>query len=259
MRGGVCALIGAALIAAGAAPSRAQSSSSPDRAHETAVHVLEALGGAERFAALRGLRWSFGSSVNDTVRSTRRHAWDKRSGWHKASGVGRDGVAFAVAHVLGDSTRGWATLGTRSLSGDSLTRAIHRGDALWTNDCYWFLMPYKLLDPGVTLADLGDTTIAGRPHRRLGLSFGDVGLTPGDRYTVFVDAADWRVTRWTYVLEGQTTPPVEWSWEGWEQHEGLWFPTIHRAPQGSARAGTAILTNAVEAVREFPPAEFDAP
>lgn len=256
---GVGALIAAALVAAAPAPSCAQGGSSSDRARETALHVLEALGGAERFAALRGLRWDFGTSVNDTVRSTRHHAWDKATGWHRASGVRRDGVAFAVAHMVGDSTRGWATLGERSLSGDSLKRAIRRGEALWTNDTYWFLMPYKLLDPGVTLTDLGDTTLAGRPHRRLGLSFGEVGLTPGDRYTVFVDSGTWRVTRWAYVLEGQSTPPVEWIWDGWEQHEGLWFSTVRRAPEGSARAGTVIFTNALEAVREFPPGEFDAP
>ncbi len=249
---------GLALVLAAAATSAcAQRETGPERARATAKRVLDALGGADRFAALPGLRWHFASSVGDTVRSLRRHAWDRRSGWHRVSGIGRDGIPFEIAHVVGDSTRGWATLGMRRLEGDSLRRAIQRGHALWTNDSYWFLMPYKLLDPGVVLADLGDTTLAGRPHHRLGMSFERVGLTPGDRYTVFVDAADARITRWTYVLEGQSGPPSEWTWEGWEQHDGLWFPTLHRAPEGSARAGNAIHTNAVETVREFPAAEFD--
>ncbi len=247
-------LAGLLVLLAGTAGAQA-----PDRARETALRVLEELGGESRFAALPGLRWSFGSSVNDTVRSQRRHAWDRRSGWHKVEGAGRDGVPFRIAHVVGDSTRGWATLGTRVLSGDSLRLMLRRGQVMWTNDSYWFLMPYKLLDPGVMLADLGDTTLASGLHRRLGLSFARVGLTPGDRYTVFVDAATWRVTRWTYVLEGQQPPPVEWSWEGWQQHEGLWFPTRHHAPAGSPRAGTVILTDAVQAVREFPAGEFRTP
>lgn len=237
----------------------AQSDRPKDRARETATRVLAALGGGERFNALPGLRWSFGTSVNDTVRSTRRHAWDKRTGWHKVEGVGRDGVPFRIVHVIGDSTQGWATLGARRMSGDSLRTLLRRGDGLWTNDSYWFLMPYKLLDPGVTLADLGDTTLAGALHRRIGMSFANVGLTPGDRYTVFVDVDSWRVTRWSYVLEGQQPPPVEWSWEGWQQHGGLWFPTQHRAPAGSPRAGTSIFTDAVEAVNAFAPDEFVTP
>ncbi len=247
-----------ALHAIGVAPLAAESIAAPNRAEETATRVIEALGGAERFQSLNGLRWSFGTSVNDTVRSTRRHSWNKHSGWHKVDGVGRDGVHYAVAHVLGDSTQGWATLAMRSLQGDSLRRAIQRGDALWTNDSYWFLMPYKLRDPGVRLADLGDTTLAGVVHRRFGMSFDGVGLTPGDRYTVVVNTATWRVTSWSFVLQGQQASS-EWTWEGWEQHAGLWFPTIRRASEGSSRAGTVIFTNAVEALREFPGGEFDAP
>lgn len=252
------ALAGSLLLALAALPA-ACSQQSGDRARETAERVLDALGGGERFAALPGLRWDFGTSVNDTVRSVRHHAWDKHSGWHRVSGLGRDGIAFAVAHVLGDSTRGWATLGTRRLSGDSLRNALRRGDALWTNDSYWLLMPYKMLDPGVTLADLGDTTLEGRPHRMIGMSFSGVGLTPGDRYTVYVDAGTWRVTQWSYVLQGQQPPATEWRWEGWEEHDGLWFATARRAPAGTPRAGTVILTNAIETVRAFPASEFEAP
>lgn len=259
MKRSAATLLAVTLLSAFVSAACAQKPASPDRARETAGRVLAALGGAERFAALRGLRWSFGSSVNDTVRSTRRHAWDRHSGWHKVEGVGRDGVPYAIVHVLGDSTQGWATLGTRTLAGDSLKQMLRRGEGMWTNDSYWFLMPYKLLDPGVTLADLGDTTVAGALHRRIGLSFSNVGLTPGDRYTVFVDAATWRVTLWTFVLQGQAPPPGEWTWEGWQEHAGLWFPTLHRAPAGSERAGTTVFTNAVEAVREFPAGEFRAP
>jgi len=47
------------------------------KAVEIADQVMTALGGKQQWDALKGLRWSFGSMVGDSVRSTRRHAWTR--------------------------------------------------------------------------------------------------------------------------------------------------------------------------------------
>src|SRR5438876_620493 len=67
----------------------------------------------------------------------------------------------------------------------------------WINDSYWFLMPYKLRDPGVTLkydGEVKDSTTAA-VYDRLALSFENVGMTPGDRYWVYVNRANHRVEK----------------------------------------------------------------
>lgn len=218
-----------------------------------ADQVMAALGGKPKWDSLRGLRWSFGSMLGDSVRSERRHAWNKHTGEHRVDGVNRQGQRYTLIHSLTDSTRGMAWVDGTRIEGDSLRKLVKRASALWVNDAYWFLMPYKLRDPGVKLAYAGDTTLAGKTYDRLALSFENVGLTPGDCYWVFVNRADHRVEHWEMVLEGDDPPAVAYTWEGWEQHDGLWFPTAHR------RDSTNVFTSRIETVLAFAAAEFEQP
>jgi len=223
------------------------------RAVAVADEVMASLGGRTAWEKLPGLRWSFGSMLGDSMRSTRRHAWDKRTGAHRVEGVNRLGQTYVIIHTVGDTTNGMAWMNGTRIEGDSLHKLVKRGEALWVNDTYWMLMPYKLRDPGVTLRYAGDTTMAGVPCDRIALSFDRVGLTPGDHYWVFVNRTNHRVERWEMVLEGDSPPPVAYTWEGWEQHDGLWFPTAHR------RDSTNVFTNRIEAVHAFAPTEFTQP
>ena len=218
-----------------------------------ADQVMGSLGGKAAWDTLCGLRWSFGSMLGDSVRSSRRHAWDKRTGQHRVDGVNRQGQHYTFIHTLGDTTNGMAWMDGTRIEGDSLHKLIKRAYALWVNDSYWMLMPYKLRDPGVTLKNAGDTTIAGVAYERLALTFANVGLTPGDHYWVYVNRANHRVERWEMVLQGDAPPPEAYTWEGWQEHGGLWFPTSHR------RDSIDVFTNRVEVVSSFGPAEFSQP
>lgn len=223
------------------------------RAEQLADGVLDALGGKRAWDDLRGLRWTFGVAMNDTVKSERRHAWNKLTNQHRVDGVNRAGQKFTIFHTVGDTTQGRAWVDGVAIEGDSLHKLVKRAEALYINDSYWLLMPYKLRDPGVTLTWAGDTTVGNIHFDRLGMSFANVGMTPGDRYWVWVDPRERRVKRWEMVLQGDTPPPVSYSWEDWEQRDGLWFAGSHR---DGARN---ILTHHVEPVREFPAAEFEQP
>ena len=226
---------------------------SDPKAVAIADQVMEALGGRKTWDALPGLRWSFGSMLGDSVRSSRRHAWDKMTGRHRVDGVNRQGQSFTYIHTVDDTTRGLAWVNGTRIEGDSLRKLLRRANALWINDTYWMLMPYKLRDPGVTLGYAGDTTMAGGTYDRLALSFDRVGITPGDRYWVYVNRANHRVERWEMVLEGDQPPPEAYTWEGWERHDGLWFPTAHM------RDSTNVFTSKIETVHSFAPAEFEHP
>jgi hypothetical protein len=222
------------------------------RAVAIADRVMARLGGRERWNSVPGLAWTFQAAVGDTLRPGRRHLWDLRTGWHRVEGRTRQGQSFVIVSQL-DSLRGRAWVDGIAIEGDSLQKLLRRGHSLWTNDMYWMLMPYKLRDPGVHLAYAGDTAVAGAAYDRLALSFERVGETPGDRYWVWVNRANDRIERWDYVLEGDQPPPKSWTWEGWEQHAGLWFPTTHKNGE------QIIYTRDVERIEGMPATALAAP
>ena len=144
-------LAGAALMLTLACASAPDETAEVDAPTALANEVADALGGADRWNTLGGIRWTFGAEVNDTVRSARKHAWAKHTGWHRVDGTTREGTTFCFIHNL-DTGEGRAWMGTTEIEGDSLQTLLARAKSMWINDSYWFLMPYKLLDPGVHLA-----------------------------------------------------------------------------------------------------------
>ncbi len=246
-------LVGLALIVATpAAPANADPPPSDSKAVAIADQVLEALGGAQRWQHLHGLRWSFDFLVGDTLKSSRRHSWDRMTGWHRVEGKTRAGQPFVFIEQI-EGHGGMAWMAGEPIAGDSLAKLMKRAKSLWTNDTYWMLMPYKLRDPGVTLKYVGEVADSAVTYDKLALSFEGVGETPGDHYWIYVNRGNHRIEKWDYILQGQKTPAETWTWEGWEQHDGLWFPTIHR--QGNV----AICTRGVETVSAFKPEEFKVP
>jgi len=245
-----CLVLGfmAALAGTGA---RAETPDSDPKAVAIADQVMQALGGKSAWNKLTGIRWTFEVSVNDTLRPGRHHAWNKMDGWHRVEGQ-RKGMPFVLVQQL-NTQNGKAWMGGQAIEGDSLKKLLKTSQSMWINDSYWFLMPYKLRDPGVTLKYAGDTTLAGATYDRLALSFANVGDTPGDHYWVFVNRANHRVERWDMVLQGDQPPARSYTWEGWERHDGLWFPTAHHGDRA------IIYTRNVETVSKFRPGEFTSP
>ena len=234
-----------ATAAASAAPA------TDPRALRIADQVMKALGGQQKWDALPGLRWSFGAVINDTIRSHRRHAWNKHRGWHRVGYKNAAGDSFCIIHKVGTS-EGRAWVNGNAIEGDSLQKLITRGMRIWTNDTYWMLMPYKMRDPGVNLVWDSEKQRDGRTYDVLSMTFGKVGQTPGDHYWVYVNRANTRVELWDMVLEGDKPPAVTYSWADWVESGGLWFPTAHRQERRN------IFTKDVEAVTSFAPDEFTA-
>jgi hypothetical protein len=247
MKNPLCVLVGLLTFAPLA---RAETAASDPRAVSIADQVIDALGGNKRWNALVGLRWSFDVMINDTLRSTRRHSWNKHSGWHRVDGKTRDQIPYRMVHNL-DGSSGSARMGSNRLEGDTLKKVLARAKSLWTNDTYWMLMPYKLRDPGVVLKYEGEVVNGNIVYDKLVMSFENVGETPGDRYWVYVNRANHRIERWDHLLQGEKPPAKTYTWEGWEKHGGLWFPTAHRG-----EGGRVIYTRAIETVDSFPPDEF---
>jgi hypothetical protein len=233
--------------------AHAKTAASDSKAIRIADQVMQSLGGRKHWDDLGGLRWSFEAAVHDTVRSSRRHAWDRKTGWYRVEGKNRAGQPFVFMKKLG-TDEGHAWMNGNAIEGDSLKTLLKRAEAIWVNDSYWFLMPYKLRDPGVTLKYDGEVKSAGGTWDRIAMSFENVGLTPGDHYWVFVNRKNHRVEKWQMVLQGRQPPPDEYTWEGWEEHDGLWFPTAHKGADA-----TTIFTRNVATSASIPATEFSAP
>jgi hypothetical protein len=83
-------------------------------------------------------------------------------------------------------------------------------------------MPYTLRDPGVNLTYAGKETVDGVNYDKLHLSFGKVGLTPGDQYWAWINPNTHLMDRWAYLLQAepgkeQDKEPTAWLWKGWQR------------------------------------------
>lgn len=103
--------------------------------------------------------------------------------------------------------------------------SLEAADKAWgrfVNDSYWLLAPSKVLDPGVRAEAVGPD--------RLDLRFDGVGLTPGDRYSLTVDA-DGHVSAWSFVLQSGRTGSFRWE-EG-RPLGGLYLSALRVSEDGS--------------------------
>jgi hypothetical protein len=125
------------------------------------------------------------------------------------------------------------------------------------NDTYWLLMPYKLQDPGVNLAYEGTTELDGKSYDKLHVTFGKVGLTPGDQYWAFINRDTHLMDRWAYLLqdEPREAAPTAWLWQGWQR-----FGKIQLAPTRQQVGGDRKLELSDIAVFEtLPDSVFTSP
>lgn len=103
--------------------------------------------------------------------------------------------------------------------------------AAWTNDTYWLLMPLKLFDPGVNRLMLVPETIGPKQYEVLQLTFGDVGLTPGDTYNLYIEPTLARVKYWDYIPNPDKK--LRFSWDDYETFGPLTLATSHSLVGGT--------------------------
>lgn len=160
------------------------------------------------------------------------HEWIRASNYYTVSGVNREGKSWRVIFTNIWEKKGTATIDGRSAHDTLLPRMIEMGYGRFINDTYWLLMPFKLLDSGVHQRRESDTIIEGNTYNVLSLSFGKVGLTPGDRYWIYIEPATKLVARWRYVLESGREG--EYIWDQYSDFGAIKLPLRRRTPDGSA-------------------------
>ncbi len=200
---GVIAACGGAPPATHAAPSvDAHAADTP--AVALARGVATAAGRA-RFGEVAQLRFRFVVTNGAERVADAFHRWDLRGARDHVTWT-EDGHAYdVIVDLRARSATG--TLDGAALTGPASQEAGAKAYERWVNDAYWLLLPLKLLDPGVTVTLEPAREHAGKQLEVLALQFAHVGLTPGDRYWLYVDPQTARIERWEMVLEGETTPP----------------------------------------------------
>jgi len=193
---------------------------SSERAIEIAQATVQAMGGWDALDATRFVSWNFFGR--------RQHYWDRHSGDIRVESE-RDGVNTIILMNI-HTLKGRAFKDGRELSGDELAEMMENGHQAWVNDAYWMFMPYKLLDPGVTLKYAGERELEdGRPADVLDLTFADgVGYTPQNRYEIFVARDSGFVEQWAFFSTAdETEPRFTKPWADWRKFARIWLATDH--------------------------------
>jgi hypothetical protein len=172
---------------------------SDDEAIALADSVMLAMGGRSGWDNTRYISWDFFGK--------RQLLWDKKA----------DRVRIDLADA--DSTT--MVLNLNNMSGavrkngqlvsdqDSLQKYLEQARRIWINDSYWLVMPFKLKDSGVTLTYKGaDTLPGGSPAVKLQLIFDQVGVTPQNKYHVWVDQSDHLVKQWAFFRQASDAEPA---------------------------------------------------
>jgi hypothetical protein len=242
------ALASLAALALVVSDGRPCAAASDPKATAVADRLLQALGGESAWNATRYLRFDFAVDRGGKTLMRRAHTWDKWSGRYRVSGKDKDGRDLVVTMNV-NTREGSATVAGAPLAGDALRKSLEDAYAWWVNDTYWLLMPYKLRDPGVSLAYVGEQKRGSDAWDELLLTFDNVGLTPKDRYWVFVNRATGLVDRWEFVLKGEKTPPVPFEWKGWKACGRIQLADERVSPKDGTRIYFPVL-EAPEAVPE---------
>ena len=194
---------------------------SDPKAIALAQAVVEASGGWDGWDDTRYLSWKFFGN--------RQHWLDRQAGKARIEFTDREGVEhLMLLDVHSKQGRAWSS--GEELKGDDLTAAMERAHQIWINDTYWMFLPFKLLDPGVTLTHGGRKAMEdGRQAEVLELTFDDgIGYTPDNKYEVWVGADSGLIEAWTFYANATDEEPrFTMPWADWKPFGKIKLATNH--------------------------------
>ncbi len=180
------------------------------RAMAIADQVMAAMGGRKNWDSTRYISWNFFGM--------RTHVWDKWTGDLRLM----QGDRVVLMNI--NTKQGRVFQGGQAVTDASqVATQLDGGYKAWVNDSYWLAMPYKLKDSGVTLKYHGEAALPdGRVCDVLELTFEGVGVTPENKYHVFVSRERNLVEQWSYFAKaGDPEPRFTTPWAAWEKHGGV--------------------------------------
>lgn len=198
------------------------------KAEQIAHAMMEAMGGPNAWNQAHYVRFDFKVMGKGKVLASRSHLWDKWSGNYRLEFSPKPGQHEVVLFNV-NTHKGTAYLDGKALSGAENDKQVKSAYGMFINDMYWLAMPWKWLDSGVHLRYVGKKMYAGKDCDVVELTFGHVGLTPGDRYDAFVAPDSHLMIHWEYHLQSHQTG--SWDWH-YGDHHGMKLASTHTNAQG---------------------------
>lgn len=158
-----------------------------EKANLIVQEMLTAMGGIKNYNATHFIQWDF---VN------RKIFWDKWTGDVRIENPAAKEVVLLNINTL----KGKAYENGLLVNDDTKTQELLvKAKNWWINDSYWLVMPWKLQDPGVQLKYIKtDQLPDGKTVDILQLTFDAVGVTPENKYWLYVDKKEHLITQWAY-------------------------------------------------------------
>lgn len=182
--------------------------------------MWQALGGKANWAKNRYLSFHWIMEREGKIVANYRHDWDRQTARYRVEGTNRQGQHFVVLFNT-ETKQGEVYLDNAKVQMDSTKqKMLEYAYGRYINDSYWFIMPYKLQDPGVILSYEDEQEVKGEQYDVVKVTFDNVGLTPGDTYWAFISKNDHLMHKWEYVLQDQQPPPTVVWWEDWQTFSG---------------------------------------
>ncbi len=192
---------------------------------ELADSIMHVMGGRENWDNTRFISWNFFGSRDLT--------WDKHTGWVRIESA-RDSTIYLVNERTGEGRV--QIKGVEITEPDSLKKLLTKATSMWINDSYWLVMPFKLKDSGVTLKYMGEDTLGGKPYNSLELTFKEVGVTPQNKYKLYVDIKEKLVRHWAYYSSAsQDTANFIRPWDNYKTY-GVILLSADRSDQGGPKS-----------------------
>lgn len=245
-----------------AAPALTDTLTLETTADSVAARLLEAHG-ADALASAPYLRFNFAVETPEGTQVIGRHFWDRTTGDYRVEwNEGPDSSYVALVNVRGVTDgvpSGEAYLNGTQLEGDAARAARDEAYGRFINDTYWLLAPVKTFDSGVNRGYLPDSSTA--THDVLHLSFGDVGLTPGDEYWLYVSKETGRLDRWAFHLQSMPddAPPQAFDWTGYTTLQAPDGPVELSTRKEAVGGDNALLTNQLALPSSPPDGAFTTP
>lgn len=179
---------------------------------ELADSIMTAIGGRKNWDATRFISWNF-FGARDLV-------WDKNQGRVRIESK-RDSTIYLLD--INKMTGKVQIKGQELLEQDSLAKMLERAKRIWINDSYWLVMPFKLKDSGVTLKYMGEDTLVNQKYYNiLQLTFKDVGVTPQNKYDLYVDVKKNLIEYWSFYGDAsQDTASWTRPWDNYQKYGNI--------------------------------------
>jgi len=231
------------LLLAGGTRLNAEGENRDPKAVEVAPTMMQAMGGEDAWNAVHFVRFDFKINAGK-LKCDNAHLWDRKDGRYRIERTGKHEVdLFTIADYERDKS-GSVYLNGEKLEGDEARKLLADAYRSYINDTWWLCMPWKWMATGVNLKYVGTEKRGPQTFDVVELTFGHVGLTPGDMYHAFVSQKSHLMTHWEYTLHDGTKD--SWDWQYGDFH-GVKLATNHVDPKGATiNMGTVRVLDQVD-------------